>query len=434
MNGRRNVGRALGHAAVVLVILAVIAAAFAISYDPVRDIAREAGVQSWLIRIYPGVLDAVFLVACACALLLRGARWWNRLYAWFAVLVTGVLIGAADVYHATGLHLPRRTMDGTVWALPWALVLLGFSLWLTTLQRNKPSSQDAGETPAADAPVLILEGADATRAALPAPGANGGLADVGFGQQAAQAQPDEVPAPIERAATDVESRVAAGADPAETLKAEPTPEPHEPAESQLPVVPAEVREPAPAPEPAPTAAPASHTATASDTAGAHGSAEADEATETGEPEASEPAGVSEPTGADEVAGADEPAAEASGVTEASEPAEVDGGPGVEPVAETNGVAEAHAPEQPEWPFEAEEPAEARRTAEADRSVSPTDDDTPPYGFPAVSEQDVHDEAARLPTLLGAPVPADMETELPADQTEQPIPFERVRSTPTRPEN
>jgi hypothetical protein len=399
MNGRRNVGRALGHAAVVLVILAVIAAAFAISYDPVRDIARDAGVQSWLIRIYPGVLDAVFLVACACALLLRGARWWNRLYAWFAVLVTGVLIGAADVYHATGLHLPRRTMDGTVWALPWALVLLGFSLWLTTLQRNKPSPQDAGETPDADAPVLILEGAAATRAALPAPGANGGLADVGFGQQAAQAQPDEVLAPTEKVATDVEPRVAAEADPAETLKAEHTPEPHEPAESQLPVVPAEVREPAPAHEAAEageTAEPGEPTEVA-ESAVAAKAAEAGEP-EAGEPEASEPAGVSESTGADEVA-----------------------------------ATEAPAPEEPEWPFEAEEPAEAR-TAEADRSVSPTDDDTPPYGFPAVSEQDVHDEAARLPTLLGAPVPADMETELPADETEQPIPFERVRSTPTPPEN
>src|SRR6202012_3315337 len=114
-----------------------------------------------------------------------------------SVLATGALTGAPDVHHATGLPLPRRTMDGTVWALPWALVLLGFSLWLTTLQRNKPSPQDAGETPAADAPVLILEGADATRAALPAPDATGGRADVGFGKQAAQARPDEVPPPIE---------------------------------------------------------------------------------------------------------------------------------------------------------------------------------------------------------------------------------------------
>ena len=134
---RRNVGRVLGNIAVAIVILAVMAGAFALSYTPVRDIARDAGVASPVVRIYPGILDAVFLICCACALMLRNARWWTRLYAWLSVLVTGALIGAADVYHATGLRLPRRTLDGTVWALPWALVLLAFSLWISTLQHTK---------------------------------------------------------------------------------------------------------------------------------------------------------------------------------------------------------------------------------------------------------------------------------------------------------
>jgi hypothetical protein len=376
MNGRRNVGRVLGHVAVIAVILAVIAAAFAISYDPVRDIARNAGVQSWLVRIYPGILDAVFLVACACALLLRGARWWNRLYAWVSVLVTGALIGAADVYHATGLRLPRRTMDGTVWALPWALVLLGFSLWLTTLQRSKPSDRDAGETPAADAPVLALEGAPAARAALPAPGRNGGLAEVGFGEQAAgtaaDARLDGAPADIEKGAADVEPRVAAEAEPAEVMAAENAAEPQPPAESTAPVVPAAAGDPARAEDTAETETAAS-------------------AAETGEA-----------TAADE-------------------------------------VAQAEPAEEPEWPFEAEEPAEASKAAAADRGAAPSDDATPPYGFPAVSEQDDHDQADRMPTLLSAPVPADMETApAPAEEEDRgelppPAPFERVRSTPTPPQ-
>jgi hypothetical protein len=347
MNGRRNVGRVLGHAAVVIVILAVIAAAFAISFDPVRDIARDAGVQSWLVRIYPGVLDAVFLVACACALLLRGARWWNRLYAWFSVLVTGALIGAADVYHATGLRLPRRTMDGTVWALPWALVLLGFSLWLTTLQRGKPVP-DADEAPetAADAPVLALAGPTATRAALPAAGRTGGLAEVGFGERAAAARKeaaeavpsDGAPADMEKGAEDVEPREAAEA-----------PEP------------AEVMENAPAAD----------------------------ATETGE--ADKVAQTGQADRADQVDQADEP----------------------------------------EWPFEAEAPGPADQAAPA------PDDATPPYGFPAVSEHDEYDQAPRMPTLLSAPVAADTETAPAsageAEEADRPGPFERVRSTPTPPQ-
>ena len=211
---RRNVGRMLGNIAVAIVILAVMAGAFALSYTPVRDIARDAGVARPVVRIYPGILDAVFLICCACALMLRNARWWTRLYAWLSVLVTGALIGAAGVYHATGLRLPRRTLDGTVWALPWALVLLAFSLWISTLQHTKsdrdprtPEPDDRTSEPdeqaAPDAQVLALEATPSARVALPAPEAQpdeasatrpvaagsraaraGGLAEVGLGRPA----------------------------------------------------------------------------------------------------------------------------------------------------------------------------------------------------------------------------------------------------------
>ncbi|HXP55653.1 MAG TPA: DUF2637 domain-containing protein [Streptosporangiaceae bacterium] len=447
MNGRRNVGRVLGHAAVVMVILAVIAAAFAISYDPVRDIARTAGVQSWLVRIYPGVLDAVFLVACACALLLRQARWWNRLYAWLSVLVTGALIGAADVSHATGLRLPRRTMDGTVWALPWALVLLGFSLWLTTLQRSKPSDPGSGETPAADAPVRVLEGTPATRAALPAPGRTGGLSEVGFGTQAAKtaANADQAPADMEKGAEDVEPPVAAEAGESAEPVAETAPESPEPAESTAPVAPAEPAEAAAAPA-------ASDVAEAEDTPQATSVPEAGEAAQAGD---AAPAADPIPAQDDETvpsipAPAATESAEVAGVPQPEEAAGTGQAGEVAGAAQSGDVAGAGPAEEPEWPFEPEEPA-GTRTADAARPVSISDDDTPPYGFPAVTE---HDEAPRMPTLLSAPVPADMETapageedrgakgrppaaapDLPATEAElshEPAPFERVRSTPTPP--
>ena len=250
---RRNVGRVLGNIAVAIVILAVMAGAFALSYTPVRDIARDAGVASPVVRIYPGILDAVFLICCACALMLRNARWWTRLYAWLSVLVTGALIGAADVYHATGLRLPRRTLDGTVWALPWALVLLAFSLWISTLQHTKsdrgprtPEPDDRTSEPddraTLDSTVLALEATPAARVALPAPEAQadeasatppvaagsraaraGGLAEVGLGRPAearevaqAEPEPQAEPAPAEPA------EAAKTAEPAEPAKAEET--------------------------------------------------------------------------------------------------------------------------------------------------------------------------------------------------------------------
>jgi len=167
--------RVLGHIAVVIGILAVLAAAFALSYDAVRDIARAAGVPVTLARIYPGIFDAVFLVACAAALMLRTARWWTRLYAWLSVLLTGALIGAADAYHAMGLRLPQRVTAGAIAALPWALVMLGFSLWLSMLRHAKsgraPDAPDA-ETVYPGVPTgqtLALEASPAARVALPAP-------------------------------------------------------------------------------------------------------------------------------------------------------------------------------------------------------------------------------------------------------------------------
>ena len=127
-----------------------------------RDIALAAGVTASLARLYPVILDAVFVVACAAALTLRDARWWTRGYAWLSVLVTGALIGAADAYHAMGLRLPHKVAAGTVAALPVALVLLGFSLWLSMLRHTRWSRTAAATGPRVPAelgagPALAIE-------------------------------------------------------------------------------------------------------------------------------------------------------------------------------------------------------------------------------------------------------------------------------------
>src|SRR5579875_3504153 len=135
--GGRNGGRLLGHIAVVIGIVAVAAAAFVLSYNPVRDIALSAGVPTTLARLYPAIFDAVLVVACAASLTLRDARWWTRWYAWLAVLLMVALIGSADASHAMGYRLPHKIAAGTIAAIPWALVMLGFSLWLSMLRHAR---------------------------------------------------------------------------------------------------------------------------------------------------------------------------------------------------------------------------------------------------------------------------------------------------------
>jgi hypothetical protein len=162
----RNRARLLAHIAVVAGVVALAAAAFVLSYAGVHQIALSAGVPATLARLYPAIFDAVLVVACAAALTLREARWWTRCYAWLSVVALVALIGSADASHAMGVRLPHRIAAGTVAALPWALVMLGFSLWLSMLRYARN-----GRTPAAVArPADSRHAADAGIAIMAASG------------------------------------------------------------------------------------------------------------------------------------------------------------------------------------------------------------------------------------------------------------------------
>lgn len=135
----------LANLAVVIVVLALAAATFVLSYTGVHVIALQAGVSPRLARIYPGVFDAVLVIGCAAAVMLRYARWWARCYAWLTIIVVIGVVGAADAVHAMNIALPHRQTEGVVAAAPWVLVLLGFSLMLTML--GQPRGQHATATP-----------------------------------------------------------------------------------------------------------------------------------------------------------------------------------------------------------------------------------------------------------------------------------------------
>ena len=185
--------------AVVLVVAAMAAATFMLSYAGVRAIALQAGVPRELARFYPGVLDAALVIACAAAPALRDARWWTRCYAWLAILVVAAVIGGIDAVHAMSVTLPHRATAGVAAVLPWALLLLAFSLWLTIAahqggQRTArpadvpeetftPKATEAAAEPATVEPATVAE---------PATGAAEGEYPADHGPdeaQAAQAEP-----------------------------------------------------------------------------------------------------------------------------------------------------------------------------------------------------------------------------------------------------
>jgi hypothetical protein len=134
----RGGGSQLAAALIVIVGVGVLAVgAFLVSYAGTRQIALAAGVSPTVAGIYPVIVDAVFVVACVSALALRGAEWWMQAYAWLSVFFLLGAIGLIEAAHAAGVSLSHRPAAATMAALPWALFLLGFGLWLSMLRHQR---------------------------------------------------------------------------------------------------------------------------------------------------------------------------------------------------------------------------------------------------------------------------------------------------------
>ena len=145
--------------AVAIVVLAVAAGTFFLSYPGVHAIALQGGVSTQLARFYPALFDAVLVIACVAAVMLRDARWWARCWAWLVVIVLLAAIGATDVLHAMSYGLQHRPTEGVVAAAPVVAVLLAFSLFLTLLRQSRPQAPDADLGQAPRRPMAARPGA-----------------------------------------------------------------------------------------------------------------------------------------------------------------------------------------------------------------------------------------------------------------------------------
>jgi Protein of unknown function (DUF2637) len=129
--------RLFGLIAVAVGVLVLMAAAFVLSYTGIHAIALSAGVSPRFARIYPVIFDAMLVVACAAVLALRGAGLPSRCYAWLTMLVLLAAAAAADTVHATNTKLPHKPTAAAAAIIPWVLVLLGFGLLLSMLRHAR---------------------------------------------------------------------------------------------------------------------------------------------------------------------------------------------------------------------------------------------------------------------------------------------------------
>jgi hypothetical protein len=162
---RRSWPGRLVNIAATLIVLAVAAGMFVLSYSGMRALALEAGVSAQLSRLFPGLFDAVLVIACVAAVVLRDGRWWARYWAWLVIIVVLAAIGATDVAHAVNYSLPHRGTEAAVAAAPLVAVLLAFSLLLTMLRHSRGQ---AARHPAPQ-PIQALPALSADAAAQPAP-------------------------------------------------------------------------------------------------------------------------------------------------------------------------------------------------------------------------------------------------------------------------
>ena len=141
--------RLIALIAAIVGVIVLAAAAFVLSYGGIHKIALSAGVSPNVARIFPVIFDAMLVVSCAAVVSLRSAGWWQRAYSWLSLLALLVVVAAADAVHATGTHIPRKPAAATVAILPWALLLLAFSLLLSMLRQFRRARAAAADAAAA---------------------------------------------------------------------------------------------------------------------------------------------------------------------------------------------------------------------------------------------------------------------------------------------
>ena len=142
--------RLIALIAAIVGVIVLAAAAFVLSYGGIHKIALSAGVSPNVARIFPVIFDAMLVVSCAAVVSLRSAGWWQRAYSWLSLLALLVVVAAADAAHATGTHIPRKPAAATVAILPWALLLLAFSLLLSMLRQFRRARAAAADAAAAE--------------------------------------------------------------------------------------------------------------------------------------------------------------------------------------------------------------------------------------------------------------------------------------------
>jgi hypothetical protein len=113
-----------------MLVAALAAATFVLSYAGMHSFALEAGIEGRFARGYPLLVDAMIVIAGASVLALRGAGLPSKFLAWLILLIMLGAAAAADAIHASGHKLPGKYGSIIAAVVPWVLAFIAFVLLL----------------------------------------------------------------------------------------------------------------------------------------------------------------------------------------------------------------------------------------------------------------------------------------------------------------
>ncbi|GAA4234589.1 hypothetical protein GCM10022254_39770 [Actinomadura meridiana] len=120
-----------------LIVAVLAGAAFALTYDVLRDLARHGGVGDRWAPLYPAIADTLTAMTILSLVITRNAHWWTRLLRWTLLLLLlagGAAISVQDSVWGMS-ELPHDGVRAGVAVAPQIMLVLGVWLWLTMFKQ-----------------------------------------------------------------------------------------------------------------------------------------------------------------------------------------------------------------------------------------------------------------------------------------------------------
>ncbi|TDD32661.1 DUF2637 domain-containing protein [Actinomadura sp. KC06] len=145
-----------------LIVAALAGAAYALTYDVLRDLALYGGVGDRWAPLYPAIADTLTALTILSLVITRNSRWWTRLLRWTLLLLLvagGAAVSVQDSVWGMA-ELPRESVRAGVAVAPHIMLVLAVWLWLTMFKQirvSRPAAEEAAPIEPQRGHVKVLE-------------------------------------------------------------------------------------------------------------------------------------------------------------------------------------------------------------------------------------------------------------------------------------